>query len=753
MIATLLSTATIVLCAVLGGQFLCAAAGARRWTSAAPAVGLSALMVVAVPGLHLPGRLTLPFVVIIALGIVGAALLLRRPRHRPPRLWGVPVLLAAAVVLIPFFAARRFGTLGVSFDNDMANHLLIAGAYRDRVIEHAAPILASYPIGPHALAATLAHGWAIGVDGAFAGFTIAMVVLAALVAYGLLAKLPRGAAVLAALAAAAQYLSASYLGQGSFKELALITLLIGLVAALIGLREGALAGRGRLAPIGLIVAGVLSVYSLAGLAWVAGIVGGVACFTVAARLRRGGVAGLAALARAHVAPAALGLGVCVIALITQAPRIKAFYHLRIGTGTGTGIAKTTLGNLVGPLNPFQATGSWLSADFRFAPADVTPSKAVGVLVLAAALWGLVRLVRRSEPELAVAAVVCGLLWWYSDRTQSPYVAAKALVIASPFLVVLAAIGLLDDPGSSTPTRAARRIVAAGIFAVLAVSSFEALRYLPVGPRTHELQLAAFRPLVRGESVLFLGNDDFASWELSGARVLQPAGGGVAVAPDKPWTYGQPLDWDSVAPATLDGVDAVILPIDPSGSQAPPNFHLVRRSGAFALYRRRGPTPPRTVLAESGAAGARLDCASAAGRRLRRAGGVAAVRSPPVAVTVPTVAQGTSVSVTTPRLRPGRYFVGLQYLAAQRVRVQGPGLDVFLPANLDRPGPVWPAGPITLSTAGPVAFRVAAAPARLVSPGVVVAASTMMLTPDLPERVISLAHACGRYVDWYRTAGR
>src|SRR5271167_2733636 len=156
MVATLASAALVCAGSVLVGQGICRLAGYRHWTWISPAVGFCALMLVATAALHLPGRSATTAVLCLGLAILGGALMVREPRLRPPvggLLAGVPAGFAA---LIPFAANGRFGTFGWSFYNDMSVHLLWAEAYRSQAVAAINALPASYPLGPHALVATVA---------------------------------------------------------------------------------------------------------------------------------------------------------------------------------------------------------------------------------------------------------------------------------------------------------------------------------------------------------------------------------------------------------------------------------------------------------------------------------------------------------------------------------------------------------------------------------------------------------------------
>jgi hypothetical protein len=751
--ATVLGALIVVIGSALIGQLACSLCGVRAWTAMAPAVGLSVAMLIASAGLHLPGHEILPGLASLVLIAGGAALMVREPEHRPP-----PVLAAVAAVtllltLIPFWAQARFGILGVSFDNDMFLHLPIASAFTDGYIDQGVSgFMRYYPVGPHAVSAQLSQCLGLDLQGVFSGMTIAGPVLSAVAFYGVLDGLPRPARVVASIAAALPYLMAGYMGEGSFKEPLLVALLIGIVASLREVRTTTSTSLLRLAPLALLAGGVLSVYAIPGLGW-AGLT---VVFTIAGVAVLSGFKDLRGRAWAQVrllTPAVVaGSVVVLIFLIPQAPRLYHFWQFMRSTGTGTGIDVGGLGNLPGPLDFLEGTGVWLSADFRYPPQTQTLSTLFAVVLLAAAVAGAVRLLQRREPELVAVTLACLVVWAWSDRTQSPYATAKALVILSPFLVALAAVGLLQWRPRVLAPRVALAGVAVALLVVMGVSTGLALRFMPVGPLTHERQLAQLRPLVKGKAVLYLGNDEFGSWYLRGARVLQPGFGGLPSRPEKAPAYLQNTDFDTTYVGSLDQVDYVVGTTDPSGSQPPPNFRLVKTSGPFGLWRRTGPGQTRGTLSnEHGQPGQVFDCTSAEGRAVLGGGGTAGIRTPPVYVSVPPLHAGQTVALPA-ALKPGRWDIGLAYAWREGVRVSAPGVRTTLPATLDRQGQFYPVGRTTVTAAGPTTIRIQAEKPRWNSPTVVFASGYLAITPVGTERTVPIKQACGKYLDWYKPAG-
>jgi hypothetical protein len=356
-----------------------------------------------------------------------------------------------------------------------------------------------------------------------------------------------------------------------------------------------------------------------------------------------------------------------------------------------------------------------------------------------------------------------LVYLYTKHSQSPYVAAKALAMPGPLLIIGSGVALLApldrfpwplDRFSWRPAVAVGLGVVAVIYFVLVFESDQlVLRDAQVGPSDHTAELRSLRPLLHGRPTLVLFYDDYFKWELVGVPVsspLFPSPTPVTVAPAKPWSYGQALDFDSIAAAELNRFDYVITTRTAAQSQPPANFKLVGASPSYEVFHRIGPTPGRRVLAESGHPGATLNCATALGRLLSRSRGIAAVRGAPVYAATPILRPGQSAHVVL-HLAPGRWQLSLPYLSPQAVSVRGAGLAVTLPANLDRPGSLWPVGAVK-STGAPLTLILTIAEPGLMSSLEPVTLyfdpQPLVAVPDAAEATIPLRAACGRYVDWF-----
>ncbi len=736
----------------LGTLRLC---GRRTWSWQAAPVGLALLMLLSVPALHVPGRTTTTAAVIGVLALAGLVAMVREPALRPPAagvLAGAPVALLA---LVPFMAAGRSGTLGVGFDNDMASHLLQATAYASKAVAKVSPIANDYPLGLHAYVASLSTGLGSALDLTFAGAIVACPLLLGWTALGALRRVGWLGQAFVATLCGMPFLIAGFYGESAFKEIVLAGLLLGLALAL--LPDGRSEGRLRWIPAGVLIGGMLSVYSYTALLWV-GLIAVVWLAGLAlTAVRRGPVRRtVVALARAELLPLLIGGGVLVLLVAPQLPRIVRFYGAVNGV---PGQVTSPLGNLAGPLPFWEAFGIWGSPDFRIGPPDLLTTGAWAALVLGLAVYGGAWCARRGDWALPAAAVGMLLAWVFADRTQSPYNASKALAMLSPFVLLLATRPLVERRGwgSRIPPwwRVAAPLVLLVVAAEAVASSAQALRSSHVGPRDHLVELRTLRTELDGRPTLFLGDDDFIRWELAGVPLDAAVIGfpALPLRPEKAWQYGQAIDVDTVEDGELNRVDWVIAPRDAAASAMPSQLRLVRTTRDYALWRRVGTVPDRSILPEhGGVAGARLDCRSAAGRALARRSGVAGVRTPPIAVAAPTLAPGGRATVRI-ALPAGRWALMSTYGSTFPVHVTTPGLTTTLPPNQDRPGTRWPVGTVDLARPTTLALRIGVDDVWLsLSPPTDVAVLDSIVAARVgDERTIPLRAACGRYVDWYRLA--
>lgn len=754
MLAILLSAAATCFASLFLGQAALRLAGAREWNWLAPAVGISIAMMVATPTNHLPGRATTMFVLLALLSVAAAVWCLRSPAHRP----SLRDLLAAGPValltLLPFLAAGHPGTLGVSLNDDMAVHLVFVESYISAAAAAAVSLPKDYPLGPHAMAALLSDGFGIRPEYAFAGWTMAAALISAWTVLAAARRAPWFAKAIAATVVGFPFLVAAYYGQGAFKEVMQAGLVLAALLALGGF--GPRLGRGRWAPLALLVGGIVSVYEITGLPWpVVFIVLWLAGLLALALWRQGPRSGwreAREAVRTELPAIGIGLAVLVVFLLPQVSRMLAF----LGRG-GTGIPVNDPGNLLGRLPGWEALGVWNNQDFRM-PAEPAFSGGLwAVFVLALVLIGTVWAFRRGRWLLPAAAAASVLIWAYSNHTQSPYVSAKGLVILSPLLLLLAVLPLIDRREGERLPRSwlVIPLLSLVLFFKVGLSDERALRWSPVGPTNHAEELEEFRPILDGAQVLYVGPAEFARFELAGSPVNNVALGGspyVLIRSRKEWKDGRAIDFDSLTAPTLNEFAWFVTTRDAAGSAPPAGLRPVKMTHSFVLWERVAEIHERSILREGEWPGAVLRCDTKEGREILAAGGVAAIRPLPRVAPVAKVPPGGSTSVQI-TLHRGAWELEMPYVSPESIEVSSPVLTTTLPAYVDRPGQRWRLGRVVLDRSRRLTFTFKVDDNPFTSPIRPSELNNLIAVPVAPEKVVPVKRACGRYVDWYRSAGR
>jgi hypothetical protein len=768
MLATYAAVAVLLLASALLGDAVFAIAGLPRRSLAAPAVGLATLLVVCSIAIKLPGRATTAAVVVVVLAIASAGWLVKRGNVAVPWRALAIVIPPIAFCSLPFLANGRVGILGVSFDNDMAVHLLWAAGLRSPSIAALYPIPGFYPLGPHSVVATISTLLGIGLGSGFTALLIAVVPLMALAAAAAVPRATLWRQVLIGLVASLAYMAAAYYGEGSFKEpmtaLFLLTFVVILRAMAVTSSQGwelRRLLRAGIPPVLLVLAAV-NTFSWLAFVWFAVFLGVWALLVIV-------TSPTILLDRDRIVRwLRTGIIVCgsvvLFFVIVDLPLLSRLIDYINVTGfslkSGVAISTTDLGNLAGPVSQYAGLGIWLQRDFRFPPTDSFHAGELGAVALAAVIFGAVWALRRRDYAILAGVGACLLISWYSNRTQSPYVTAKALVIEAPLVLLLSMVALIGERAeSSTRSGAAGRVVLGLGFAALALySSSLSLRAAQVSAPAEAAEFAQFRPIIGGARALFLGDDDFIGSELPGVRLgyvnVSSTPAPIAVtASSKPAVYGEAFDFDSVTSAELNQFKYVITTSSQYASAPPANFHLVRALPMYELWEREGTTPPRMHIDPSGAPGAILDCQTRAGERLSKTRGVAAVMTPPVLIQQPaTVAAGHAVTIALP-LPEGRWNLSLNYTSSETVDVSLPGDSLRLPADLGRPGPYFNLADVEgQGVKRPVLISIYEQhPSRFSSPEDVASISTFAAVrlPDT-RTMIPLSRSCGRYIDWYRT---
>jgi len=721
--------------------------------------------------------------------IVAAALVLWRTGRRGSLPWreGLPVALVVLVALsIPFAVSGRWGLLGVGFNNDLGLHLAWAEWLRSGFGPAPDP---GYPLGPHGLAVATAVVPGINLAQAFLGEIIAIGVMTGLTALGALRGMSPVRRTIAAAMVALPYLAASYFAQAAFKELAEALFVLAFAIWLTEFEALPTRWRDRLLfvlpPLALL-GGIFFSYSFAGIAWpvMTLILWSLTVPEVRAALRP------RALLRFLLRPMTI-VALVVLAGIAIAVTVGPF-------GFGSSFNKVAGSNTYGPVSPIEALGIWPAANYRLdAAGGAQLPWLAGAIAVLALLVGIAWWVNRRQLTIPIALGAGALLYLLSLPTSGDYSQAKALIIIAPLEMLVAIRPLLEEfpriggrgrglagpspllpaetPSPAPPPLRLGWAVLAIVFVAGAVySSFLALRDAPVGPPGHGGELQAFLPEVKGQPVLYAGQDRYAAYELLGADTHVPLvefpDPAVSPNPEKPFDTGDaysPIDFDSFSRGTLDRLPYVITSRAAWNSQAPPNFKRVASTPSYVLWKQTGPTPEnRHVLLEGTEAGALAGCAAPEVHILLGGRGRASLF--PDAVigqkgswdggSILDTGAGTSQVL---RLPPGSWNLSLQYFSPFDLTLSAPGFHEQLKAALDgqRPntislgnnGQFWPAGRYE-SAGGKIRFTLSTGDASTLQSlsGYDGKAyiGELVAVPAEPHRTVPLSQACNGWIDWY-----
>ena len=766
-LATLTAAGALVLASLAVGGAAAKLCGSRPWEPYAPAAGIALLLAVATAAIELPGRAATAAVVLLVLALASAVVIRRELTWRIPGEAVAALAVVLLLTLVPFIASGRTGLLGVGINNDLASHLGWAEALRTESQTEPFPLPSGYPLGNHALAATLAEGLGIDMDRAFLGLLMAIPLLTVPMVLGALDFLTRPRRALAAVLVSMPYLLAAYYGQGAFKE----TLQALFVLAFVLLLRERRFGFGPAVLLGAIAAGCFLNYSYLGLGW---LVATAAVWIPLEVIAAGGPRAVTARLRGRrpsgrtVLAVLAGVAALAIPIAPEIDRAANFFdEVSLSPSESGVISASELGNLAQQLSPYEAFGLWFEEDFRFYPderREAFRQGLFGAAGLVAALLGFLWWLRRRELAVVAATAAAAAIYLYLKQTESPYVTAKALVVLSPLLVLMAAGVLLARwRGASREVEAARWALAAVFVGAALVSSAMALRGSQVGPPSHFDELASLRPDVEGGRTLFLGYDDYVFWALRGAwvgdvglRQKLPAGPRPEKEPSPAVGRTEPgflYDLDTPANGQLDAFTHVITTRTAFGSEAPPNLRLARRTRSYLLWERRGPTPAREVLREGRAPGRVLDCASPQGSRLSAQAGWARVRARPVVwrPARPVLLGPGDGARLTMRLPAGEWELSARYTSPFELEAHAPGMTgAGLPATIARPGPAWRLGVVRRERPGSTVLTLRGEEPSPFASDVRTAQISALLAVrlDEPARTVPLSRACGRYVDWY-----
>jgi hypothetical protein len=483
--------------------------------------------------------------------------------------------------------------------------------------------------------------------------------------------------------------------------------------------------------------------------------------------------------------AVVGIPVLVAAVVGVAEIWRANVFRTDAAGSVSAVIEGD-GKLRDQVSPLEALGAWPDSQFLAGTSDLAAWPLFGLLGIAALVLALPFWLRRGSLAVPLGVLGAAIIYLGTLATAGLYVQSKALAVPAALVMLLIIRGLLaPDRGETRESSAAgseRRaapwssrlrpagvLVAAAFVAVAAYSSFLALRDAVVAPTEHGDELAKVREVVPGEWTLSLTTDRFTDYHLRGTMVGSPDRNSQVTVPARPGKdFRLPLDFDSVAPETLDYFRWVLVTGAAYRSEPPPNLELVETTDSYELWERVGPTSLNTrVFGEEARPGKVLRCRApdleVAQRRKIAANATLIVPAPVIGKRNEwdqsnELAAGESATQTL-RLPAGRWLLSLQYQSPVKgLTVEADGESFEVPGAMDgaitfrrAQGPFWPVGELD-SAGGPVDITVRvnglSAVQRLLGVDGEAAIGNIVATRPEPYRGIPFGRACGRYVDHY-----
>jgi hypothetical protein len=433
-------------------------------------------------------------------------------------------------------------------------------------------------------------------------------------------------AALAALGASVAALVYGYELIGSIKELTAAVMLLTLGALVVVHPRWLARGPRRALPCALALAAGVSALGVGFGAWGLAVAAVLAAALISA-LRDGGCRPRDAL-----------LTVLAGTLVLFVAAWPTWTHIAASLNVAQNIASTANpGNLRAPLQWTQVFGIWLHGSYKESPsgAALAATDALIALAFAASLLGALQLIRRRQSALAGWIALTLLAWLVLDRSATTWVDAKALVLSSPLVVLLASAGVAALLDGRTRARARGAALPEGAREGAARGARPSLRAAPIAAALLALALAGgtlasdatqyhssnLAPTARYEELRSLNKRfagrgptlfaDFDEYSMYALRALDISGPDFVYPPlvaGLARGYGRPVELDRDPPKALAGYALIVTRRDPSAPPPPAAYALAWQGVYYEVWARRAGAAPALAHVAADSARAPLSCA-------------------------------------------------------------------------------------------------------------------------------------------------
>jgi hypothetical protein len=375
---------------------------------------------------------------------------------------------------------------------------------------------------------------------------------------------------------------------GSIKEIVALPLILTMGALLVTHRRWLWQGVRGAIPFALVLAAGVAALGLAFGAWaLAATI--VLVLVAAAQITRGSqqprrLAGL------------LALGAAVLLVAAWPTWVNLSGSLQVTQA----IASTSNpGNLHSPLHPSQLLGVWLVGSYKLLPTGfaLTLTSVSVALGLVLAIVGMGYVLRSGWYSLAGWFALTVFLWLLLNLYATTWTDAKALMLTSPVVLLMAWAGIAALRSSAL--RIAAPLVAFLLVGGVLVS--DALQYHEsnLAPTARYEELASIDTRFGGRGpTLFTDFDEYALVQLHDMDVggpnfaFPPPALAAAVA-----GHGRPVMFERVAPAALAGYPLIVTRRDPTVARPPAAYRLLWQGSYYEVWGRRTAVAPALLHVE------------------------------------------------------------------------------------------------------------------------------------------------------------